>query len=137
MSNDDDEQEQVGSVGEEAAKLMNALQGWAREHGGDYANAAAGAASGAASSFDAVNEHIATGGRDCKWCPVCQAISAVRGTSPEVKQHLATAATSFMHAVAGVLATQVPDQGRKPRPDSGFEKIDLSEGDDWEGDSSD
>ena len=135
MSNDD-EQEQVGSVGEEAAKLMNALQGWAREHGQDYANAAAEAASGAASSIDSINEHIATGGRDCKWCPNCQVIFAVRETNPEVRQHLASAATSFMQAVAGVLATQVPDQDR-PRSGSGFEKIDLSDGEDWEDDTSD
>ena len=34
---------------------------------------------------------------------------AVRATSPEVKQHLTTAATSLLHAAAGVLATHVPD----------------------------
>ena len=134
---DEDEQEQVGSLGEEAAKLMSALQGWARDHGGDYANAAADAASGAASSVDSINEHIATGGQDCKYCPICQVISAVRETSPEVKQHLASAATSFAQAVAGILATPVPDQGRKPRPDSGVEKIDLNDGEDWEEDPSD
>jgi hypothetical protein len=36
-------------------------------------------------------------------------ISAFRATSPEVRQHLASAATSLVSAAAGVLATQVPE----------------------------
>ena len=79
-----------------------------------------------------VNEHLATGGADCTYCPLCQLISAVRGTSPEVKQHLTSAATSLMQAAAGVLATPVPDQG-SGRRDSSVEKIDLSD-DEWEED---
>ena len=70
-----------------------------------------------------MNEHIATGSEDCRYCPVCQVIHAVRHTSPEVKAHLASAASSLMHAAAGVLATQVP---RSDRP-SGVEKIDLDD----------
>jgi hypothetical protein len=132
---DRDKGPEVGSVGEEAAKLLSAIQDWARESGGDYANAAAGAAAGAASSFQSVNEHIATGGKDCRYCPICQLISAVRETSPEVKQHLATAATSFMHAVAGMMATHVPDQAKKHKPDATVEKIDLTDDGDWEDDT--
>ena len=132
-----EDKEQVGSLGDEAAKLMTALQGWACEHGEDYANAAAGAASGAASSMDSINEHIATGGTDCKYCPICQVIAAVRETSPEVKQHFASAASSFVQALAGILATQMPDQNRRPRSDTGVEKIDLSNDEDWDDDTSD
>lgn len=128
---EDDENEPVGSVGEEAAKLLSAFQGWAKESGSDYANAAAGAASGTAFSLNSINEHIATGGKECRYCPLCQVISAVRETSPEVKQHLTSAATSFLQAVAGILATQVLDQN-KSRRDSAVEKIDLSDGEDWE-----
>jgi hypothetical protein len=123
MSGDGSGDEPVGSVGEEAAKLLHALQDWAKESGGDYAGAAAGAVSGATSSLHDINEHIATGGEDCRYCPVCQVIHAVRHTSPEVKAHLASAASSLMHAAAGVLATQVP---RSDRP-SGVEKIDLDD----------
>ena len=130
----DDQHESVGSVGEEAIKLLSALQGWARESGSDYANAAADVASEATSSFHSLNEHIATGGKDCKYCPICQVISAVRETSPEVKQHLSTAATSFMHAVAGIMATQGADRAEKGSSDTGVEHIDLSDGDDWEDD---
>ncbi len=40
--------EDVGSVSEEAAKLLHALQDWAKESGTEYAGATAAAAEGAA-----------------------------------------------------------------------------------------
>ena len=126
-----DQHEPVGSVGEEAAKLLHAMQDWAKETGSERAGAAASAAAGAGATLHNINEHIATGGEDCRYCPVCQAISAFRETSPEVKQHLSTAASSLMQAVAGMLATNVPDSGGK-KPDSSVEKIDLD--DEWEDD---
>jgi hypothetical protein len=113
--------EPIGSVGEEAAKLFVALSGWAKDQGAAGAGTAAGAATAVGEAMHNLNEHIATGGADCKYCPVCQVISAVRATSPEVKAHLAVAASSLMHAAAGVLATHVPDDERK----APVEKIDL------------
>jgi ferric-dicitrate binding protein FerR (iron transport regulator) len=124
--------EPVGSVGEEAAKLLHALQDWAKDGGADAAATAATAASGAASAWEQVNEHLATGGDDCRYCPVCQVISAVRQTSPEVREHLAHAAASLAQAAAGLLATHVPD--RSPthqagsKGESNLEKIDLDDG---------
>jgi hypothetical protein len=119
--------EPIGSVGEEAAKLFTALSGWAKDQGAQGADSAAGAAFAFGDLLKNVDEHIATDGQDCKYCPVCQVISAVRATSPEVKAHLAVAASSLMHAAAGVLATQVPTDGAKAGP---VEKINLDEG--WE-----
>jgi hypothetical protein len=116
--------EDVGSVGEEAAKLFAALSGWAKDQGTDYAGTAAGAASAMSEAAHNINEHIATGGEDCKYCPLCQVISLVRTTSPEVKAHLAIAASSLMQAAAGVLATQVPSDAKS----SPVEKINLDEG---------
>ena len=78
----------VGSVGEEAVKLLQALQEWAKESGQEYGDSVGAAAAGAGGLLQSVNEHIATGGQDCTYCPVCRMISAVRATSPEVKQHL-------------------------------------------------
>jgi hypothetical protein len=127
-----DADESVGSVTEEAAKLLHALQDWAKESGSEYAGAAATAAEGAAAAVHRVDEHIATGAPECSYCPVCRVISAVRSTSPEVRQHLTTAATSLMHAAAGLLATQMPEPS-KERADGGVEKIDLSD-DEWEDD---
>ena len=118
--------EAIGSVGEEAAKLFAALSGWARDQGVDPAGSAAGAAAAASETMHTIGEHIATDGAECRYCPVCQVIHAVRTTSPEVKAHLAVAASSLMHAAAGMLRTQVPSE--QPAP---VEKIDL-DGSDWE-----
>lgn len=118
--------EPVGSVGEEAAKLLHALQDWAKDGGADAAAAAADAATGAASAWEQVNAHLATGGDDCRYCPVCQVISAVRQTSPEVRAHLARAAASLAQAAAGLLATNVAG-GPPARGDGGVEKIDLDD----------
>jgi len=115
--------EPIGSVGEEAAKLFAALSGWAKDQGTDYAGTAAGAASAVSDALHDVNEHVATGGEDCRYCPVCQVIAVVRSTSPEVKTHLAVAASSLMQAAAGVLATQVPADA-KGAP---VEKINLDD----------
>ena len=120
--------EPVGSVGEEAAKLLGALSDWAKDQGAGSADSALGAVGAMSDMFKDVNEHIATGGEDCKYCPLCQLISAVRATSPEVKTHLAVAASSLMHAAAGVLATQVPQDGKS----SPVEKIDLDDEGSWD-----
>lgn len=87
MTTDD---EPVGSLGSEAAKLLEALQDWA-----------GGAAWGA--------EHIATGSPACSYCPLCRVISAVRD-DPEVRQQISTAVTSVVEVVAGLLS----DVGRRP-----------------------
>jgi hypothetical protein len=119
-------------VGEEALKLLHALQDWAKESGQEYGETLGAAANGASDLLNSVNEHIATGGRDCTYCPVCRMISAVRATSPEVKQHLSSAASSLLQAAAGYMATHVPDKSGT-RGEDPVEHIDLSD-DDWEDD---
>ena len=117
------EQPPVGSVAEEAALLFSALADWAKDHGA----AAQGMAGSAAHAFGEVNDHIATGGDDCRYCPVCQAIHVVRETSPEVKAHLALAANSLVQAAAGLLATHLPRD--ESTPSAPVEKIDLDDPD--------
>jgi hypothetical protein len=119
--------EPVGSVGDEAAKLLGALSDWAKDQGTDYAGSAAGSFAHAVRD---VGEHIATGSEDCRYCPVCQVIHVVRQTSPEVRAHLSVAASSLMHAAAGLLATQVSSEQRAPS----VEKIDLDAGTSWDED---
>ncbi len=123
----------VGSVGDEAVKLLQALQEWAKESGHEYGESFGAAAAGAGGLLHNVNEHIATGGRECTYCPVCKMIAAVRATSPEVKQHLTTAASSLLQAAAGFMATHVPDTS-PARSDGAVERIDLSDDGDWEDD---
>jgi hypothetical protein len=121
--------EEVGSVAEEAAKLFSALQDWAKESGSAQATSATSAAAGLGARLSDVNEHLATGGADCTYCPVCQAIRVVRSTSPEVRAHLTTAASALLQAAAGLLETQVPNSGSSR---GGVEKIDLDGSDESE-----
>jgi hypothetical protein len=97
------EEPEVGSVAEEAAKLIGALSDWAKD------------------AAHEVDSHLATGAQECTVCPICRTVHAVRGLSPEVKVQLASAATSLLNAAAGLLAGVAKDE----RPSSGFEHIDL------------
>ena len=121
--------EPVGSAAEEAAKLLGAVSDWARERqhewGTDLGSAVGGLAGQAAAAAHDIDAHIATGAEECRYCPVCRAVQAFRGASPEVKEHLAAAATSLAQAAAAMLATAVPEQRRG----TGVEHIDLT--DDW------
>jgi hypothetical protein len=126
--------ESIGSVADEAAKLLGALSDWAQDHGTDLGQAASGLAGHAARSAQGVNEHLATGAAECTYCPICRTVHALRETSPEVRAQLATAATALLQAASGLLATAVPDARRDPS--AGVERIDLDDGSDgdWPGD---
>lgn len=112
----------VGSVSEEAAKLLGAVADWAREQGSDVGDGLANLAGQAAVTAGKFNEHIATDDPECRYCPVCRSVHAVRSTSPEVRAHLATAASSLLQAAAGLLATVAASENRSDRP---VEHIDL------------
>lgn len=117
--------DEVGSLGEEAAKLLGALSGWAREQATEAGDGLSGFAAHAAAAAHDVNEHLATGAAECTVCPLCRTVHAVRQLSPEVKAHLTTAVTSLAHAAAAVMAT--PDSSGARGGD--VEHIDL--GDEW------
>lgn len=121
----DAEPDDVGSLGEEAAKLLGALSGWAREHAGDAGEGLSGLAAQATASANDLNEHLAVGSAECTVCPLCRAISAVRQVSPEVTGHLSAAVTSLAQAASAWMTT-APHAG----PESAdAEHIDIS--DDW------
>ena len=121
---------EVGSVGEEALKLFGALADLARQQGADVGGGLSGIADQAASLAHEVNDHIATGSAECKYCPVCRVVHAVRETSPEVRTHLLTAATSLLQAAAGVLETVPPPDHGGPQRGPEVERIDLDDTDD-------
>jgi hypothetical protein len=130
MTDSDRSTGDVGSLGEEAAKLLTAAAAWAREHAGDATGPAAAAGSGAGVRLgDWLSaDHIATGAPECKWCPLCQAIGMLRSTSPEVKDHLASAIV-----VARQLLDSLAEAVQEPQQSSSdVEHIDLSEDDSWD-----
>jgi len=103
-----DDPHHVGSVGEEAARLLGALTDWARD----------------------TDEHVATGAPECQWCPVCRTVHVLRQASPEVRTQLTTAASSLLQALSGMLATAVPPE--RGGASAGVQHIDLDDGpDDW------
>ena len=120
--------EPVGSLGEEAAKLFAALAGAAREQGDGLAEGVAGLGDRVGAAVHDVDEHLATGGEDCRYCPVCRAVDLVRRTDPEVAQHLADAARSLSRAVAAMLTTDNVEATRSRSRRDGVERIDLDDG---------
>ena len=127
--------EEIGSVGDEAAKLFGALSEWARDSsglgeglGGGLGASLSGFADHAAATVSEINAHVATGSAECTYCPICRTVHAVRQTSPEVKAHLAGAASSFLQAMVGLLATLPPPNTDREGP--GVEQIDLDDEDD-------
>ena len=116
--------DEVGSVAEEAAKLFGALSGWARTHGSEAGHGLSDLASAA---LHEVDEHLATGSPECRYCPVCRMVHVVRDVSPEARTHLMMAGANLMQAASAFLATAASDD--ESRSDSGVERIDLD--DDW------
>ena len=98
--------EPVGSAAEEAAKLLAAVQDWARAR------------------FD--SEHLATGSSECQVCPVCQAVAALRQVKPETVEHLLDAAASLVAAVKSAVVHPSGDGG--PGGSSRVQHIDIREG---------
>jgi len=88
------ERDAVGSAAEEAVKLFGALSDLARERGTDLGVTMAGLAGQAAEMARDVDQHLSTGAEECRFCPLCRAVHAVRQTSPEVRAHLSAAAAS-------------------------------------------
>ena len=108
MSDADKGGDEIGSLADEASKLLGVLSGWAREHAGEAGEGFSGLAAQTAESGHHVKEHCATDSAGCTACPLCRSVHAVRQLSPEVMAHLAAAATSLAHAAAALVSTHVP-----------------------------
>ncbi|MGX7680456.1 hypothetical protein ACSMXN_16320 [Jatrophihabitans sp. DSM 45814] len=80
----------VGSLGDEAAKLIAAAQDWFHTNLGDSA------------------AKIATGAPECARCPLCQLISVIRGDRPELGERVTEVQGAFaglLHALGDALST--------------------------------
>lgn len=102
------EAHEVGPLAEEAAKLLGALSGWAREHAAEASDGLSGLADRAASAVHGADEHLATGAAECTVCPLCRTVHAVRQLNPEVTTHLASAVSSLAQAAAALMSTPAP-----------------------------
>lgn len=123
------EQEPVGSLAEEAGRLLAALGDWARDQGPDLGAGVAGQAAAAAGQ---VEDHLATGSAACTYCPICRAVHVVRSANPEVRAQLSVAASALLQAGAGLLAAlgAHPERaGQTRRGGPPVERIDLDEDD--------
>ncbi|MBM6404040.1 hypothetical protein JQN72_07270 [Phycicoccus sp. CSK15P-2] len=108
--------EDVGSVAEEAGRLLESL----RRAGADAASSAAdrpheddpGSAPRAREDGFTCDDPV------CQWCPVCRASALVRGLSPETLGSLAELA-GFAAAVLGDLASARAREERPEGPDEG------------------
>ncbi|GGB90516.1 hypothetical protein N798_08095 [Knoellia flava TL1] len=117
----------VGSVAEEAARLLEALGRQTRTTDAADSAAAGGAETRAASADgDAAGPqghqkhvHVAMGDAEsCTWCPVCRSVTALRAVSPETLTRLADLATTAA-TLLGELATRHTEgsgAGTSPRP---------------------
>ena len=118
------EANEVGPLAEEAAKLIGALSGWAREHAAEASDGLAGMAAQTASAVHGLDEHLATGAAECSVCPLCRTVHAVRQLNPDVTTHLAAAVSSLAQAAAALMSTPAP---RRTDHD-GVEHIPLDDG---------
>ena len=104
--------EGVGSVSEEAGRLFTAFEAWVKD-----------AAGGAGAAFTAADGHVATGSAECQLCPVCRLIALLRGTRPEVFEHLVDATASMLAAMRA--AIDAHEHGWASRRSSPVEHIDI------------
>ena len=121
----DDERPAVGTVAQEAARLLDALGGWASTTQAGYA-AAAGRGRTSPDDAGPDRDHDAGGGQaprceacgaangvgqavTCQLCPVCQGIGLLRSVRPETVDRLAD--------LAGALAATLRDMAGQRRTD--------------------
>lgn len=68
-------------MGEEAAKLLEAVQDWLRR--------------------PPLSEHLATGAPECTWCPICQLVAVLRGERPDVNEKIVSVVTALRAMLDG------------------------------------
>lgn len=98
-----------GGLAEEAAKLAEALSSWSAASAGGFIH----------SMLSGVGESS-----ECEVCPLCQLLRLVKGSRPEVFEHLADASTSLMAALRAAVESSQASWSAGGRPPS--ERIDIS-----------
>jgi hypothetical protein len=117
------EREPVGTLAEEAAKLLAAVHVWAGDSAGASSQAAEAGQTGQAGTSGEAGHHEDHNSAECQWCPLCRLVRMAKATSPDVRDHLSQAAVSLALAVKGLL-DETRTTARRETP---LEKIDLTE----------
>lgn len=99
---------QLGSAAQEAARLLAAVEDWARTRG-----------------EPGTADHTGAATSTCGVCPVCSGIALLRDVRPETVEHLLDAAASV---VAALRSAVVPPSAPQPGRPGGVEHIDVREG---------
>lgn len=94
--------EPVGTLGDEAAKLLAAAQEWAKQR---------------------VPVDGQVGGAECQVCPFCQSVALLRQVKPETVEHLLAAAGSLVSALRTTVTPSAPTS-----PGPAVQHIDVREG---------
>lgn len=115
--------EPVGSLAEEAERLAEAVQQWARRQSAGGSPLRPESPGCGHDRERGWSERIAAEAPECQICPVCQVVSLLRGTRPEVVEHLADAATSVAAALQELLAAH--ERSRESGPSGRVEHIDI------------
>ena len=105
--------EPVGSLAEEAVKLIGAAEEWwqgARER-----------VTSTVGDFGSLHT-----GPECVICPVCQLLAVVRTASPEVFEHLAAASGSLLLALKSAIDAQEQARAHRRTASSTIERIDIT-----------
>lgn len=107
---------EAGPLGDEAMRLISAVQDWARR---SFPDSAAGHSP------------------ECQWCPLCQFVAVLRGDRPDVTERVAEAGTAVVSALralvdaatsgAGASGAGAPGPGAGAEPEPRVHKIDLGE----------
>ncbi len=125
-----------GSVGEEAAKLADAVHDWLGEWrgvgglGGLGGHRAAGSGRASAhgdvwAAATAPAPPPSADGAECRMCPICQGLRLLRGSQPEVFEHLSDAAASVAAALRELLGDAARGHGSPRDRPPDVERIDL------------
>jgi hypothetical protein len=99
---------QPGPLADEAARLVEALSDWARDHSGDLGGQ--------------LGQHIG-GGTECTLCPLCQLLAVVRRARPETVAHLVDASV----ALTAALRSLAEGHAGRGATHNGVERIDLDD----------
>jgi hypothetical protein len=113
----------VGSLAEEAARLISALSSLSCTSSG-----ASGSPESSTSDdpSDAADPHDPLA-PECRYCPVCALARTARSMTPEVREHLASAAASLLLAGRDFLEVALATSQRAGGGEPPVENIDVAE----------